>query len=104
MFTEQQLIDSGYEPFKDTMSYADAFYQKRVWDSDGHTTLYFINLYKYAYTNHWELNMAFDRDSKACPYAWIKYQVSHTASIEHVEDIARDVFDSNYGIPYDKMK
>lgn len=102
MITQQELIDAGYKTFKDTMSYADVCYQKRVWDSDGHTTLYFINLYKY--DNHWEINMAFDCDGGACPYMWIKGTINNQSSLKDIEHKASKIFEANYGIPYDGRK
>lgn len=99
MITEQTLLEAGFklgkDHFRDTM-----FYQKRVWRGD--QTLYFINLYMYKHNEHthWELDMAFDRDSKSFPYTWIKVIVSSKADVEDVFSLAHDVFNSNNGVPY----
>jgi len=103
MLDDAILIENGYREFKDNMSMADKCYQKRVYDRNGTTTLYFINLYQYVLADFtsWELNMSFDRDSKVCPYTWIKYRVSDVASVKDVEYVARKIFENNDGISYE---
>lgn len=106
MITEKELIEAGYKQFKDSMTNADACYQKRVYDVEGIVTMYFINLYKYTYNDisSWELNMAFDCDGGACPYMWIKGAVSNLSSLKDIENKAKKIFEANYGVPYDWRK
>lgn len=107
MITEQELIEAGYKQFKEPLSDSHkTCYQKRVWDTEGIITMYFINLYKFTYNDisSWELSMAFDCDGGACPYMWIKGAISNQSSLKDIENKARKIFESNYGIPYDWRK
>ena len=107
MLTAEDLLAAGFKECTDSFSRADRFFQKRVYGVvDGEqSTLYFINLYYYKFQEHesWELDMSFDRGSHFFPYCWIKYRVDNSTAVdvEDIEYMAKDIFESDLGKPYD---
>lgn len=104
MLTAKDLLAAGFKEFADSFTRADRCFQKRVYGLvDGEEkTLYFINVYYYRHQEHesWELDMAFDRDSYAFPYCWIKYRIAPFASAYMIEEMAKGIFYNNNGTPY----
>jgi hypothetical protein len=107
MLNEENLLAAGYKKFRDPLKNAEAAYQKRVWSTDGNTTLYFINIYHYKLEfpdgahESWQLDMAFPRHSKFARYAWVQYLLDAYMPIDKLDLIAADLFVGNNGTPYD---
>jgi hypothetical protein len=101
MLTTDMLLEAGYKKHIEEPN--KTLYQKLVWSSDGSSKTYFINVYNYEYEKFtgWELDMAFDRDSKTSPCCWVKYQLdANNTTATDIERLAKDIFISNNGLPY----
>jgi hypothetical protein len=104
MLTTDMLLEAGYKKYIDIEDPNKTLYQKLVWSSDGSQKSYFINVYNYEYEKYtgWELDMAFDRDSKISSYCWVKYQLdANNTTVTDIESLAKDIFISNDGLPYE---
>jgi hypothetical protein len=101
------LESNGYREFKDSRSSAEKCYQKRIYNNKD--TAYFINVYYHCIKNpinekfyeSYELNLAFEIESTAVNYAWVKYQINVNSNIIDLEDFAHDIWIGNKGKKYD---
>lgn len=103
MITIDILEQSGYKKHYDHL-YASSFWQKRIWDVNGTTTLYFINLYRNTHIKNgyqWELKLAFDSKSKFADYCWLSYNIPMNATIKDIETGAEECWRMHQGIAYE---